>query len=84
MVSSQAILRVIEIEGRVPSMSTRQILEELPRLSTQELRQIANRLWDLEAMKADKEAMEAAVENAEAGFLMLDELEAADAKSATR
>jgi hypothetical protein len=65
-------------------MSTRQILEELPRLSTQELRQIANRLWDLEAMKADKDAMDTAVENAEAGFLMLDELEAGDAKSASR
>lgn len=65
-------------------MSASQILEELPRLSTAELRRIATCLWELEAMRVDKSAMDAAVENAEEGFLMLDAMEAADAKSASR
>ena len=60
-------------------MSVTEIIQELPRLSSQERRSVRRRLMEIEEVNEDVRACDAA---ALEGALMLDELEAADEQGA--
>ncbi len=62
-------------------MSAAQILEALPQLSSEEREKIAVQIWKLDHTEDD---VAACIENAEAGFLSLDEMEADDARRQSR
>jgi len=63
------------------TMSTSEILEQLPKLSRKERREILNRLIELDE---DAEILEERRRLADASFLMLDAMEAEDAERETR
>ena len=56
-------------------MSAAQIMDVLPTLSSVERDKIAKRIWEMDHTDDD---LALCVANAEAGFLMLDQMEAAD------
>ena len=62
-------------------MSARQILEELPKLSHDERLEIARRIREIDG---EDEDIALALANADAGFQMLDQLEAEDERRAAR
>lgn len=61
-------------------MSATQIMAELPKLTREEFRKVSNFIWEIDP---DREVYAAAVENAEAGFLMLDAMEEEAAHGST-
>ncbi len=62
-------------------MSTTEILNELPKLTHTERREVARRLLELEA---EREELEWATQAADAAFQQLDKLEDEDASAAPR
>jgi acyl dehydratase len=62
-------------------MSAAQILAELPKLDDRERRAIRQRLWELETQRQE---MEFAAATADLAFQHLDQMEAEDARTATR
>ena len=69
------------VAGILLSMTTQQILKELPKLSQQERHKIAKRLFELEE---DREALEFAAQATDLAFQGLDKAEENDAGSAPR
>lgn len=62
-------------------MSTKEILNELPRLKREERRAIARRIFELEE---EREELEWAVQSADQAFQLLDKLEEKDASTPRR